>query len=69
LESVPKTHVTEKKFWNAKKLHAIELLYWYKSGRSYQVGMKGVSVFNAPYKANTRSVVEPAIGEIIMLVL
>jgi D-3-phosphoglycerate dehydrogenase len=63
-----KTQVTEKVLEHAKKLHSIGTF----GIGSNQVDleactMKGVSVFNAPY-SNTRSVVELAIGEIIMLV-
>jgi D-3-phosphoglycerate dehydrogenase len=63
-----KTQVTQKVLDHAKKLHSIGTF----GIGSNQVDleactMKGVSVFNAPY-SNTRSVVELAIGEIIMLV-
>jgi D-3-phosphoglycerate dehydrogenase len=63
-----KTQVTQKVLEHAKKLHSIGTF----GIGSNQVDleactMKGVSVFNAPY-SNTRSVVELAIGEIIMLV-
>jgi D-3-phosphoglycerate dehydrogenase len=63
-----KTQVTQKILDHAKKLHSIGTF----GIGSNQVDleactMKGVSVFNAPY-SNTRSVVELAIGEIIMLV-
>jgi D-3-phosphoglycerate dehydrogenase len=63
-----KTQVTQKVLDHAKKLHSIGTF----GIGSNQVDleactMQGVSVFNAPY-SNTRSVVELAIGEIIMLV-
>ncbi|WP_281322984.1 phosphoglycerate dehydrogenase [Flavobacterium aestivum] len=63
-----KTKVTQKVLDHAKKLHSIGTF----GIGSNQVDleactMQGVSVFNAPY-SNTRSVVELAIGEIIMLV-
>ena len=63
-----KTQVTPKVLENANKLHAIGT---FCIGTN-QVNLdeccrKGVAIFNAPY-SNTRSVVELAIGEIIMLV-
>ena len=63
-----KTHVTEKVLDCAKKLHAIGTFCIGTNQVDLNAcSMKGVSVFNAPY-SNTRSVVELAIGEIIMLV-
>jgi D-3-phosphoglycerate dehydrogenase len=63
-----KTHVTEKVLECAKKLHAIGTFCIGTNQVDLTAcSMKGVSVFNAPY-SNTRSVVELAIGEIIMLV-
>jgi len=62
-----KTHVTEKVLQYANKLHAVGT---FCIGTN-QVNLddcckRGISVFNAPY-SNTRSVVELAIGEMIML--
>ncbi len=62
-----KTHVTEKVLECANKLHSVGT---FCIGTN-QVNLddcchKGVAVFNAPY-SNTRSVVELAIGEMIML--
>ncbi|HRG53905.1 MAG TPA: HAD-IB family phosphatase, partial [Bacteroidia bacterium] len=63
-----KTQVTEKVLLHANKLHAIGT---FCIGTN-QVNLgaccdNGIAVFNAPY-SNTRSVVELAIGEMIMLV-
>jgi len=62
-----KTHVTKKVLEHANKLHSVGT---FCIGTN-QVNLddcchKGVAVFNAPY-SNTRSVVELAIGEMIML--
>jgi len=62
-----KTHVTEKVLQYANKLHAVGT---FCIGTN-QVNLddcckRGIAVFNAPY-SNTRSVVELAIGEMIML--
>jgi D-3-phosphoglycerate dehydrogenase len=63
-----KTHVTEKVLEHAKKLHAVGTFCIGTNQVDLNAcSMKGVSVFNAPY-SNTRSVVELAIGEMIMLV-
>lgn len=62
-----KTQITSKILANANRLMAIGV---YSIGISHidltSCSKKGVAVFNAPY-SNTRSVVELAIGEIIML--
>ncbi len=62
-----KTHVTERVLQYANKLHAVGT---FCIGTN-QVNLddccqRGIAVFNAPY-SNTRSVVELAIGEMIML--
>jgi D-3-phosphoglycerate dehydrogenase len=63
-----KTHVTAKVLEHAKKLHAIGTFCIGTNQVDLTAcSMKGVSVFNAPY-SNTRSVVELALGQIIMLV-
>ncbi|MGC6433167.1 MAG: phosphoglycerate dehydrogenase [Crocinitomicaceae bacterium] len=63
-----KTQITKKVIENAKKLHVIGT---FCIGTN-QVDLKecskrGITVFNAPY-SNTRSVVELALGEMIMLI-
>ncbi|WP_264566946.1 phosphoglycerate dehydrogenase [Flavobacterium sp. N3904] len=63
-----KTHVTAKVLEHAKKLHAIGTFCIGTNQVDLNAcSMKGISVFNAPY-SNTRSVVELALGQIIMLV-
>ncbi|MFK7059510.1 phosphoglycerate dehydrogenase [Flavobacterium oreochromis] len=62
-----KTIVTEQVLKNANKLHAIGTFCIGTNQVDLQVcSQKGIAVFNAPY-SNTRSVVELAIGEMIML--
>ncbi|HYG41252.1 MAG TPA: phosphoglycerate dehydrogenase [Cytophagales bacterium] len=62
-----KTHVTAKVLENAKKLLSVGAFCIGTNQIDLQGCLKkGVTVFNAPY-SNTRSVVELAIGEIIML--
>lgn len=63
-----KTHVTEKVLEHANKLHAVGTFCIGTNQVDLNAcSMKGISVFNAPY-SNTRSVVELALGQIIMLV-
>lgn len=63
-----KTNVTAKVLEHANKLHAIGTFCIGTNQVDLDAcSMKGVSVFNAPY-SNTRSVVELALGQIIMLV-
>ena len=63
-----KTHVTAKVLEHAKKLHAVGTFCIGTNQVDLNAcSMKGISVFNAPY-SNTRSVVELALGQIIMLV-
>ena len=63
-----KTHVTAKVLEHANKLHAVGTFCIGTNQVDLEAcSMKGVSVFNAPY-SNTRSVVELALGQIIMLV-
>jgi D-3-phosphoglycerate dehydrogenase len=63
-----KTHVTAKVLEHAKKLHAVGTFCIGTNQVDLEAcSMKGISVFNAPY-SNTRSVVELALGQIIMLV-
>ena len=63
-----KTHVTAKVLEHANKLHAVGTFCIGTNQVDLDAcSMKGVSVFNAPY-SNTRSVVELALGQIIMLV-
>lgn len=62
-----KTHVTEKVLENANRLLAIGAFCIGTNQIDLRAcSKKGIAVFNAPY-SNTRSVVELAIGEIIML--
>ncbi|WP_428224519.1 phosphoglycerate dehydrogenase [Flavobacterium sp.] len=62
-----KTMVTAKVLEHAHKLHAIGTFCIGTNQVDLQVcSEKGIAVFNAPY-SNTRSVVELAIGEMIML--
>nr|WKN36581.1 phosphoglycerate dehydrogenase [Tunicatimonas sp. TK19036] len=62
-----KTHVTEKVLENANRLLAIGAFCIGTNQIDLKACLKkGIAVFNAPY-SNTRSVVELAIGEIIML--
>jgi D-3-phosphoglycerate dehydrogenase len=62
-----KTHVTEKVLQNANRLLAIGAFCIGTNQIDLTAcSKKGIAVFNAPY-SNTRSVVELAIGEIIML--
>lgn len=63
-----KTHVTAKVLEHANKLHAVGTFCIGTNQVDLNAcSMKGISVFNAPY-SNTRSVVELALGQIIMLV-
>lgn len=63
-----KTHVTAKVLEHANQLHAVGTFCIGTNQVDLEAcSMKGVSVFNAPY-SNTRSVVELALGQIIMLV-
>jgi len=63
-----KTQVTQKVLDHANKLHAIGTFCIGTNQVNLELcSQKGVAVFNAPY-SNTRSVVELAIGEMIMLV-
>jgi D-3-phosphoglycerate dehydrogenase len=63
-----KTHVTDKVLEHANKLHAVGTFCIGTNQVDLNAcSMKGISVFNAPY-SNTRSVVELALGQIIMLV-
>ncbi|ANO47575.1 phosphoglycerate dehydrogenase [Flavobacterium columnare] len=62
-----KTTVSARVLENAHKLHAIGTFCIGTNQVNLQVcSQKGIAVFNAPY-SNTRSVVELAIGEMIML--
>ncbi|UBZ07045.1 phosphoglycerate dehydrogenase [Salegentibacter mishustinae] len=62
-----KTHLTEKVLENANRLIAVGAFCIGTNQIDLQACLKkGVAVFNAPY-SNTRSVVELAIGEIILL--
>ena len=62
-----KTHLTEKVMENANRLIAVGAFCIGTNQIDLQACLKkGVAVFNAPY-SNTRSVVELAIGEIILL--
>jgi D-3-phosphoglycerate dehydrogenase len=62
-----KTHLTEKVLENANRLIAVGAFCIGTNQVDLQACLKkGVAVFNAPY-SNTRSVVELAIGEIILL--
>ena len=62
-----KTHVTDKVLENANRLIALGAFCIGTNQIDLDASsQKGVAVFNAPY-SNTRSVVELAIGEIIML--
>ncbi|SKB39869.1 D-3-phosphoglycerate dehydrogenase [Salegentibacter holothuriorum] len=62
-----KTHLTEKVLSNANRLIAVGAFCIGTNQIDLQACLKkGVAVFNAPY-SNTRSVVELAIGEIILL--
>lgn len=63
-----KTEITKKVLNNANKLIAIGAFCIGTNQIDLQAAMeKGVAVFNAPY-SNTRSVVELAIGEMILLI-
>lgn len=63
-----KTNVTAKVLEHANKLHAVGTFCIGTNQVDLNAcSMKGISVFNAPY-SNTRSVVELALGQIIMLV-
>lgn len=63
-----KTHVTAKVLKHAAKLHSIGTFCIGTNQVDLEgCAQKGIAVFNAPY-SNTRSVVELAIGEMIMLV-
>jgi D-3-phosphoglycerate dehydrogenase len=63
-----KTHVTAKVLEHANKLHAVGTFCIGTNQVDLNAcSMRGISVFNAPY-SNTRSVVELALGQIIMLV-
>lgn len=63
-----KTQITKKVLDHANKLHAIgTFCIGTNQVNLDECCMKGIAVFNAPY-SNTRSVVELAIGEMIMLV-
>ncbi|MFT6865861.1 MAG: D-3-phosphoglycerate dehydrogenase [Cyclobacteriaceae bacterium] len=63
-----KTQVTEKVLENAKRLLAVGAFCIGTNQIDLNTCLKkGIAVFNAPY-SNTRSVVELAIGEIIMLI-
>lgn len=63
-----KTHLTKKVLNNANKLFAIGAFCIGTNQIDLETAaQKGIAVFNAPY-SNTRSVVELAIGEIIMLI-
>lgn len=63
-----KTEITKKVLDNANKLIAIGAFCIGTNQIDLQAAMeKGVAVFNAPY-SNTRSVVELAIGEMILLI-
>lgn len=62
-----KTEITEKVLENANKLHAIgTFCIGTNQVNLKKCSEKGIAVFNAPY-SNTRSVVELALGEMIML--
>ncbi|TDN79662.1 D-3-phosphoglycerate dehydrogenase [Salegentibacter sp. 24] len=62
-----KTHLTEKVLENANRLIAVGAFCIGTNQIDLQACLKkGIAVFNAPY-SNTRSVVELAIGEIILL--
>ncbi|WP_037315109.1 phosphoglycerate dehydrogenase [Salegentibacter sp. Hel_I_6] len=62
-----KTHLTEKVLANANRLIAVGAFCIGTNQIDLQTCLKkGIAVFNAPY-SNTRSVVELAIGEIILL--
>ena len=62
-----KTNVTSKVLENANKLMAIGAFCIGTNQINLDVALqKGIAVFNAPY-SNTRSVVELAIGEIVLL--
>jgi len=63
-----KTNLTAKVLEHANKLHAVGTFCIGTNQVDLNAcSMKGISVFNAPY-SNTRSVVELALGQIIMLV-
>ena len=63
-----KTQVTQKVLDNAGKLHAIGTFCIGTNQVNLEAcTKKGITVFNAPY-SNTRSVVELALGEMIMLI-
>jgi D-3-phosphoglycerate dehydrogenase len=63
-----KTQITKRVLDHAKKLHAIgTFCIGTNQVQLDECSKKGVAVFNAPY-SNTRSVVELALGEMIMLI-
>lgn len=63
-----KTQITKRVLDSAKKLHAIgTFCIGTNQVQLDECSKKGVAVFNAPY-SNTRSVVELALGEMIMLI-
>jgi D-3-phosphoglycerate dehydrogenase / 2-oxoglutarate reductase len=63
-----KTNVTEKVLEHANKLHAVGTFCIGTNQVNLEAcSTKGVAVFNAPY-SNTRSVVELALGQMIMLI-
>jgi D-3-phosphoglycerate dehydrogenase / 2-oxoglutarate reductase len=63
-----KTHITAKVLDSAKKLHGIgTFCIGTNQVQLDECSKRGVAVFNAPY-SNTRSVVELALGEMIMLI-
>lgn len=63
-----KTQITSKVLDSAKKLHAIgTFCIGTNQVQLDECSKRGVAVFNAPY-SNTRSVVELALGEMIMLI-
>jgi D-3-phosphoglycerate dehydrogenase len=62
-----KTQITKKVIEHAKKLHAIgAFCIGTNQINLSECCQKGIAVFNAPY-SNTRSVVELAVGEMVML--
>ncbi len=63
-----KTKITERVLKNANKLHAIgTFCIGTNQVNLEECSKRGIAVFNAPY-SNTRSVVELALGEMIMLI-